>query len=86
LALEDVQEDDPSPGRLWVESAEEMSTVAGRMSPELNYVGADSWLVLIVDLDRGLRHVRTVSPNGEITGRITAELSELERLYLPAPE
>jgi hypothetical protein len=86
LALEDVRELNPCPGRLWIESAEEMSTVAGRPSPELNYVGADSWLVLVVDLDRRLRHVRTVSPSGEITGRITAKLSDLERVYLPAPE
>jgi hypothetical protein len=86
VALEDVMREAPTDSRLWLESAEEMSTVAGRPLTELNCVGADSWLVFLVDLDRDLRYVRIVSPAGDVVGRATTSLNELERLYLPAPE
>jgi hypothetical protein len=86
VALDDVVREAPSGSRLWLEAAEEMSSAAGRPLSELNYVGADSWLVFLVDIDRDLRYVRIVSPQGEITGRTTTSINELEKLYLPAPE
>jgi hypothetical protein len=86
IALDDVVGEAPQDSRVWLESAEEMSTAAGRPLSELNYVGADSWLVFLVDLRRDLRYVRIVSPRGEIVGRTTTSLTDLERLYLPAPE
>lgn len=86
IALDDAAEEAPSESRLWLESAEEMSTVAGRPITEHGYVGADSWLVFLVDVDRALRYVRIVSPDGEIAGRTSTSLNDLERLYLPAPD
>lgn len=86
IALVDVSSDAPNDSRLWLESAEEISTVAGRPISELNHVGADPWLVFIVDLERNLRYVRIVSPAGDVVGGTTASLNELERLYLPSPE
>lgn len=86
VALDDVGREIPEDSRLWLESAEEMSSAAGRPLTELNYVGADSWLVFLVDLRRDIRYVRIISPRREITGRATTSLTDLERLYLPAPE
>ncbi len=86
IALEDVARDAPAGARLWLETAEEVSTVAGRPISELNYVGADPWLIFLVDLDHDLRYIRVVSPEGEVVGRVTTPLAELERLYLPAPD
>ena len=86
VAAEDVARDAPSDSKLWLESAEEMSAAAGRPLTELSYVGADPWLVFVVDLDRNLRYVRIVSPSGDIVGRTTTSPNELERLYLPAPD
>ncbi len=86
IALEDVGREAPHDARLWLESAEEMSAVAGRPLTEHSYVGADSWLVFIVDLDLSVRHVRIVSPDGEIVGRVMTSLNELERLYLSRTE
>jgi len=86
IALEDVTREAPSGSRLWLESAEEIATAAGRPLSELNYVDVDSWLVFLVDLDHDLRYVRIVSPKGEIVGRTMTSLNALERLYLPAPD
>lgn len=86
IALDDVTRDAPNGSRLWLESAEEMSAVAGRPISELNHVGADPWLVFIVDLQRDLRYIRIISPEGDVLAHATTSLNELERLYLPSPE
>lgn len=85
VALEDVGREAPRDSRLWLESAEEMSTAAGRPLTEYSYLGADARLVFLVDLDRSFRYVRIVSPQGQVTAGATTSLNELERLYLPAP-
>jgi hypothetical protein len=85
IALNDVHGEAPSDSELWLESAEEMSTAAGRELSETNYVGADSWLVFIVDFTHSLRYVRIISPEGEVAGRTTTSLNDVELMYLPRP-
>lgn len=85
IALNDVVQHAAASDRLWLEAAEEMSSVAGRPLSELNHVGTDPWLVTLVDPERGVRHVRVLSPDGTIRLRGEIPLSEFELLYLPIP-
>lgn len=85
IALSDVVQYTAASERLWLEAAEEMSSVVGRPLSELNHVGADPWLVTLVDPERRIRYVRVLGPDGTIKLRGEIPLSELEALYLPVP-
>ena len=86
IALDDALSEAPSGAVLWVEAAEEIATVAGRPISELNHVGADTWLVLLVDHQNRTRYVRTIGPDGAILSRSRIPISELEAMYLPVPD
>jgi len=83
IALDDALAEAPPGAALWLEAAEEISTVAGRPLSELNHVGADTWLVLLVDHQNRTRYVRMIGPDGAVLSRSRTPISELEAMYLP---
>lgn len=68
-----------------VEAVEEFSWIAGRESSETNPVGAEPWLVCLVDLDRTVRIVVAVNPDGSNIGDMRLPIGQLERGYMPPP-
>lgn len=69
---------------LEVEAVEESSWIAGRQPTETNPVGAEPWLVFLVDVERTVRYVIAVSPDGSILGDMCLPIRELEGLYMPS--
>jgi hypothetical protein len=70
-------------GALDVESVVEASFMAGGISPETNYVGADPWLVSLLNADRTRRYVVGVQPDGSVAGVLMLTINELQTAYLP---
>jgi hypothetical protein len=66
-----------------VEFAEEPSTLGRGRPQELNYVGADPWLVSLLNATRTRRYIVVVMPDGSIGGSLGLELAPIERAYLP---
>lgn len=72
-------------GVLDVELVEKLSRFGGRGVSELNYVGAEAWLVALLNEDRSRRYIVAVSPEGEAQGALALPVSEIERVYLGLP-
>jgi hypothetical protein len=72
-------------GALDVESAVEAAFLSGGEPSELNYVGADPWIVALVNADRTQRYVVGVAPDGQVLGVITFPIDEMQRAYLRLP-
>jgi hypothetical protein len=72
-------------GSVDVESAVEAAFIGGGYPPELNYVGADPWIVSLVNADRTKRYIVGVEPNGRVAGVITLSVDDMQRAYLPLP-
>jgi hypothetical protein len=70
-------------GALDVESVTEASFMGGGTPPEMNYVGADPWLVSLLNADRTRRYVVGVQPDGSVVGPLVLPLNELQAAYLP---
>ena len=70
-------------GALDVESVVEASFIGGGAPPEMNYVGADPWLVSLLNADRTRRYVVGVQPDGSVVGVLVLPLNELQVAYLP---
>jgi hypothetical protein len=85
LAIEHLLDTGAEDGILHVEAVEEPSRVAGRALTEINYVGADPWMVLVLNEPRTRRYVVAVSPDGSVLGAMGFPLGEAERAYLPPP-
>jgi hypothetical protein len=86
LAVEDVvRRGLESEGAVDMESAVEAAFIGGGASPELNYVGADPWIVSLVIADRTKRYIVGVAPDGQIEGVIVLPISDTQRAYLPLP-
>lgn len=68
---------------LEVEAVEEFSALAGREATEGNPVGAEPWLVSLVDLSRTVRHLVVVTPDGRVQGQLQFPIGEIERVYMP---
>ena len=86
LAVDDVvRRGLESEGAVDVESAVEAAFIGGGASPELNYVGADPWIVSLVNADRTKRYIVGVAPDGQVEGVIVLPISDTQRAYLPLP-
>lgn len=68
-----------------VEFVEEPSAIAGDSALELNYVGAEPWIVSLVNLARTRRYLVVVGASGEIVASLEFDISEIEQLYLRLP-
>jgi hypothetical protein len=68
-----------------VEFVEEPSTLGGGQPTELNYVGADPWLVSLLNARRTRRYIVVVMPDGSVGGSLGLALGPIERAYLPPP-
>ncbi len=66
-----------------VEAADEPSGFGGRPTHELNYVGLEPWIVLLVDLKAERRWVVAVRPSGQIAATMSFPLEEYEGMFLP---
>jgi hypothetical protein len=84
LAIAHVLESEAETGVLDVEAVKEPSRLGGGSPTEINYVGADPWLVLLLNETRTRRYVVGVAAEGSILGAIGFPISELERAYLPS--
>jgi hypothetical protein len=82
LAIGHVLEQSGEADVLDVEAVEEPSTMAGASPHELNYVGADPWLVLLLNSRRTYRYVVAVTPDGHVVGALKMPMGEIERAYL----
>lgn len=80
VAIQHVVESGES-GILDVEAVEEPSAVAGRETPEMNYVGIEPWLVSLVNESRTTRFVVAVDPQGEVLDSMRLPMSEQEAIY-----
>jgi hypothetical protein len=74
-----------SEGAVDVASVVEAAFIGGGTPPELNYVGADPWIVSLVNADRTRRYIVGLAPNGQVHGVITLPISDVQRAYLPLP-
>jgi len=70
-------------GALDVEAVTEPSFMAGDTPPEMNYVGADPWLVSLLNADHTRRYVVGVQPDGSVVGVLMLPINELQAAYLP---
>ncbi len=68
-----------------LEAVEEPSSIAGRESPEMNYVGIEPWIVFLVDVRAQVRYVVAVSSDGQIMGSVRMPFQKLEAYYYPLP-
>jgi hypothetical protein len=83
IAIDHLAGLDPAIDGLVLEAVEEPSSIAGRDSPELNYVGIEPWLVFLVDPRTQTRYVVAVSSDGQILGDMKFPFQKLEEYYFP---
>jgi hypothetical protein len=65
------------------EAIQEPSSLSGGRLTEVNYVGADPWIVLLLNEDRTRRYVVAVAADGSILGSFGWGVTPIERAYLP---
>lgn len=80
LALDAIVAREPS-AVLAIETADEPSAFATHPTPELNYVGIEPWIILIVDFHTNHRWIVVVEPTGSVAGMLDIPLGELESMY-----
>ena len=68
-------------GPLDVEAIEDTLTLRGRTPPDINYVGDEPWIVLLVSAARTYRYVAVVMPDGSVPGSVRAPLTPAERYF-----
>lgn len=83
FALDAVTGLAPATNSLLIEAVEEPTSIAGYHSPEINYVDIEPWLVFLVDFDKEVRHIVTLSAQGEILGHMSIPLQPSEADYHP---
>jgi hypothetical protein len=66
---------------LAVEAADEPSAFGELPTPELNYVGIEPWVVLLVDFEAKRRWIVVVRPTAEVSGMLEVPLEEHEEMY-----
>ena len=85
LAIAHVLEHFEETEVLDVEAATEPSSLRGMPASELNYVGAEPWLVALVNRPRTMRYIAAVEPDGRISGVLSLPMSEDDALYFDFP-
>ena len=83
LATEHLLDEGAEDGIIDVLAVEEPSSLGGRSLTEINYVGADPWIVLLLNEGRTSRYIVAVSAEGSILGAIRLPVTDAERPYLP---
>jgi hypothetical protein len=83
LAIDHILSDGAEDGILDVEAVEEPSSFGGRSLTEISYVGADPWIVLLLNESRTRRYLVAVSPDGWILGAMGLPVDEIQRAYFP---
>jgi hypothetical protein len=68
-------------GPLDTETIEDTVTIRGGHPPDMNYVGYEPWIVLLVDAGRRYRYVVVVLPDGSVPGAVRAPLTPAERHF-----
>ena len=87
LATEYLLDESAEDGIIDVLAVEEPSSLGGRSLIEINYVGADPWIVLLLNEARTSSYIVAVSPEGSILGAIKLPVTDAQRPYLqPRPE
>lgn len=81
LAIDEVLERE-STAELVVEAADEPSGLAGNPISEINYVGLEPWIILLVDLKAKKRWIVVVRPNGDAAGVLEMALEDFEDMFL----
>jgi hypothetical protein len=81
LAAADVAEAYAEEGPLEVEAVEEPSAIAGRLVSELSYVGVEPWIVLLRNVERGVRYIVVVNPDGVVAGRLQMPFLDFEAMF-----
>lgn len=81
VAAADVAEEFDEQGPLEVEAVEEPSSIAGRPVSELSYVGVEPWIVLLRNVEREVRYVVVVNPDGTIAGRLRLPFLDFEGMF-----
>jgi hypothetical protein len=66
---------------LAVEAADEPSAFGEVPTPELNYVGIEPWVVLLVDFAAKRRWIVVVRPTAQVIGMLEVPLEEYEEMY-----
>jgi hypothetical protein len=83
LAIHHLIDTGAEDGIVGIEAIEEPSSLGGgRKLTEINYVGADPWIVVLLNEDRTRRHVVAVASDGSILGAIGWPTDRTERAYL----
>lgn len=85
LAIDHVITTETEVGILDIEAVQEPSALTGREVTELGYVGAEPWLVSLVNASRSDRYIVAVQPDGEITGVLHLPIGEIEAVHLALP-
>jgi hypothetical protein len=85
LAIHHVRTAMGEADELVVEAADEPSGVRGDSPAELNYVGIEPWIVVLVDRSATKRYIVVVSPDGDILGAMRLQVGEAERYSWPFP-
>jgi hypothetical protein len=70
LAIEHLLAEAAEDGVLGVEAIQEPSSLSGECLTEVNYVGADPWIVLLLNEDRTQRYIVAVAPDGSVLGAL----------------
>lgn len=83
LAVEHLLAEGVEDGIVDIEAIQEPSLLSGGSVTELNYVGADPWIVLLLNETRTRRYVVAVAPDGSILGSFGWPVNAIERTYLP---
>lgn len=81
VAADDVAEAFGEEGPLEVEAVEEPSSIAGRPVSELSYVGVEPWIVLLRNVEREVRYLVVVNPDGVIAGRLRLPFLDFEGMF-----
>jgi len=85
LAIDHVRDAMGDSDELAVEAVDEPSGLRGDQPSELNYVGIEPWIVVLVDRDATRRYIVVVSPTGSILGAMRLSVGDIERYYWPFP-
>lgn len=80
IAMDEVLQRDKE-AVLAVEAADEPSAFGELQTPELNYVGIEPWIVLLVDFEAKRRWVVVVRPTGGVHGVLEVALEAYEEDY-----
>jgi hypothetical protein len=69
----------------YVESVQEFAALAGHSPTEPNPVGAEPWLIVIVDLTCRRRWIYVVAADGRVAAQTSVAIDEFELTYMRRP-